>query len=377
MNTHAPIHFLNAARKFTVNSIFFLISLHFLKLGFTGWQIGLIMAFYASAPLLFSFPTGWINDRFTIRRVIQVALILLILSIFLINWTSSYPVMAVLFLFLGAANNALDISTNNFFYKDLTAMDQNRKYGLVSFWLAAGMAGGTFKGGLITYFTDFRTMFLVYTVLLLFVLLFLRTAAEEIPQRVRLKEYKAGLLNRKTARFALLVFFVTLHWGAEGTVYSPFLQSRFGLNNLQTSLYISIPLFFMASAAYAFRLFRHNLEQNRRIFLLAMAMSGAGLVLMTVNVLPLSFFFRIVHEVGDGLIGASIGVYVSRLFERKSIGGSTGLLTVFMTLGAMFGSLIFSTVGYRLGYHTAFIAAGVILLLNTIYGWFIFRRESY
>ncbi|MCJ7680892.1 MAG: MFS transporter, partial [Candidatus Aminicenantes bacterium] len=149
MNRQTPIHFLNVVRKFTVNSIFFLISLHFLKLGFTGWQIGLIMAFYASAPLLFSFPTGWINDRFTIRRVIQAALVLLILSIFLINWTSNYLLMATLFLLLGAANNALDISTNNFFYKDQTVMDQNRKYGLVSFWLAIGMSFGTFTGGLI------------------------------------------------------------------------------------------------------------------------------------------------------------------------------------------------------------------------------------
>ncbi|MCJ7682182.1 MAG: MFS transporter, partial [Candidatus Aminicenantes bacterium] len=244
-------------------------------------------------------------------------------------------------------------------------------------WLAIGMSFGTFTGGLITHFTDFQTMFLAYTVLLLVVLLFLRTASEEIPERVHLKEYRAGLLNRKTIRFAVLIFMVTLHWGAEGTVYSPFLKTRFGLNNLQTSIYISIPLFFMAAAAFAFRLFRHNLEHNRRVFLLAMLMSGSGLVLMTVQNLPISFCFRILHEVGDGLIGASVGVYVSRLFERKSIGGSTGILTVFMTLGAMFGSLIFSTIGYRLGYHIAFIAAGVILLLNTVYGWLIFRRESY
>ncbi|MBU1339578.1 MAG: MFS transporter [Acidobacteria bacterium] len=377
MNNQTPIHFLNVVRKFTVNSVFFLIPLHFLELGFSGWQIGLIMAVYASAPLLFSFPTGWINDRFTIQRVIQAGLILLILSLFLINWTHHYLAMAALFLLLGASNNALDISTNNFFYKDQAAMDQNRKYGLISFWLAVGLAFGTFTGGIITHFADFQTLFLAYTVLLLVVLLFLRTASEEIPEKVHIKEYRSGLLNRKTIRFALLIFMVTLHWGAEGTVYSPFLKSRFGLNNLQTSLYISIPLFFMASAAFAFRLFRHNLEHNRRLFLLAMAMSGTGLVLMTVQNLYVSIGFRILHEVGDGLIGASVGVYISRLFDRKSIGGSSGILTVFMTLGAMFGSLIFSTVGYRLGYHTAFIAAGVILLLNTVYGWFIFRRESY
>jgi MFS family permease len=69
MSLHARIHFINFARTLTVTSILFLIPLHFLKIGFNGMQIGVIISMFALAPLLISFPTGWINDRFSMAGV--------------------------------------------------------------------------------------------------------------------------------------------------------------------------------------------------------------------------------------------------------------------------------------------------------------------
>ena len=63
------IHLINFSRKLTVNTVFFLIPLYFLKIGLNGWQIGFIVSLYGFAPLLFSFPTGWLNDRFSIIRI--------------------------------------------------------------------------------------------------------------------------------------------------------------------------------------------------------------------------------------------------------------------------------------------------------------------
>ena len=63
---------------------------------------------------------------------------------------------------------------------------------------------------------------------------------------------------------------------------------------------------------------------NKRRMLLAMAALGAGLMLMTLRPAGLSFGFRVVHEIGDGALGVFISVFISRLFARKSIGGSAG-----------------------------------------------------
>ena len=75
MSLHARIHFINFARTLTVTSIFFLIPLHFLNIGFNGMQIGVIISMFALAPLLISFPTGWVNDRFSMAGVIRGGLL--------------------------------------------------------------------------------------------------------------------------------------------------------------------------------------------------------------------------------------------------------------------------------------------------------------
>ena len=75
-NSLQKIHFINFSRRLTITTIFFLIPLYLLQIGYKGWQIGVINSLFAFAPLLFAFPTGWINDRFSIKGVIQGSLII-------------------------------------------------------------------------------------------------------------------------------------------------------------------------------------------------------------------------------------------------------------------------------------------------------------
>lgn len=91
----------------------------------------------------------------------------------------------------------------------------------------------------------------------------------------------------------------------------------------------------------------------------------------------LSLFFRIVHEIGDGLMGALIFLFISRLFRKESIGGSSGILLALMTLGHMLGAQIFAPIGYKWGLHYPFIISGLLLIANSMYGYFIFKKMSY
>ena len=68
MDVRPRVHLINFLRKMAINAVFFLAPLHFLKVGFNGWQIGFIVSLYALTPLLVSFPTGWVNDRLAITR---------------------------------------------------------------------------------------------------------------------------------------------------------------------------------------------------------------------------------------------------------------------------------------------------------------------
>jgi MFS family permease len=377
MIDYTRIHFINFSRKLAVNSILFLIPLYFLKIGFNGWQIGLVTAFYAAAPLLFSFPAGWINDRLSIRKMIRAALFLVSLSLFLIGWMIHYAAAAAVFLVLGISNNALDVSINSLFYKDNRDIDLNKKYGRLSFWLALGMAIGTFGGGFLTHYANFRVMFFIYSGFTLLVLLFSGNIGKEQFSKVTLKEYKLELINKKTVLFMIMIFVLTLHWGAENTVYSPFLKEYFQLDNLQVSLYISLPLFVLALSALLISALKYNALKNKRLFLFSMTISGLGHILMVNPILPVSFAFRIVHEIGDGFLGALIVLYISKLFQQRSVGGSSGVLLAVMTTGHMAGSILFSAMGYRLGLQIPFLVSGALLVANAFFGWWVFRSESY
>ena len=377
LNSHRIVHGINFTRKFTVNALLFLIPLHFLKRGMSGGEIGLVIAAYAAAPLLFSFLMGWINDRFSIRNTVRLAL-LIQSGIFLALISVHHLVfLAPLFLLLGITNNGIDISMNSLYYKDEAAVDQNKKYGIYNFWLALGVALGTLGGGLLIELSTFSHLF-VFDALLLGTLMY---ATRFLPvvkiEAVSLRDYRLELVNTKTFLFAVMIFLLSLHWGVETTVYSPFLRDYLRLERYQIALFMSIPLFVLALAAYLMSLRRYDAHANRKVFLLAMFMSGAGHYFMVNRSAVLAFLFRILHEAGDGMLGVLIALYISRLFQRKSIGGSAGMLMTVMVAGHMVGALVFSSLGYRFGLQYPFMVSGAILALNAVFGAYVFKRQTY
>jgi DHA1 family quinolone resistance protein-like MFS transporter len=374
---HNKIHFVNFSRKLTVTSVFFLVPLHFLSIGFNGWQIGIVMSLFAFAPLLISFPTGWTNDRFSIAGVVHAGLFAESLLFLLIAWAPSFFLMAALFFLLGIAHNALDISVNSMYYKDETEMDQNKKFGTYTFWVGLGPAIGVFGGGFLNQFGNFRALLVVFSAFTLVVLLGVRHFDHERFCLVPFKEYRNNLFQKKTLLFVVFIFVLALHWGVEGTVYSPFLEKFFGLNKLQISFYISIPLAALALTAFSVGFLKYNPRLNRRLLLLSMAFSGAGLILMVNRNVYVSFLFRILHEIGDGGLGVLIVLSISRLFERRNIGGSAGLLIAIQIMGQMVGALVYAPLGYRYGLQYPFFISGALLLVDAAYGFFIFRHVDY
>jgi MFS family permease len=371
------IHLINFSRKLTINAVFFLVPLYFLRIGFEGWQIGLVTSFYAFAPLLFSFPTGWLNDRVSIREVIHAALALLSLLFFLMSRVHQFLPMAFIFLFLGLANNALDVSINNFYYKDETHIDQNKKYSRLVFWQSLGSAAGPFLGGIVIATWNFPTLFIIFAFFLIILQVVVRPLNRVRFEVIPLKVYRTNLLNKKTILFSIMIFVVGLHWGVEGTVYSPFLKKYFNLTTFDVSLYISLSLLALAFSSFFVGLIKHDIRVNKKLFLFSMLLSGSGLILMVNPSLSLSFLFRVIHEIGDGFLGALVVLFISRLFQRASIGGSSAILLAVMTLGHMVGALVFSAMGFHFGLMYPFLVAGLLLVANAVFGQYCFRTIEY
>lgn len=374
---HARIHFVNFIRKFTFLSVIFLFPLHFLKLGFSGWQIGFILAVFAAAPLVVSFPTGWINDRLSMAGVIRGALLAQGLLLVLAALVRTFPLMTAVYLLLGMANNVLDVSLQSLYYKDEKAMDENRKFGAYNFWMGFGPALGVVAGGLLTKAAGFETVLIANGAVTILAFLAVGSFDRQKFQAVSFRDYRRDIFRGKTLLFIVFLFVLALHWSVEGTVYSPFLERSLGLGPFLTSAYIGGGLVVLAFASLLFGRVKFDARLNKRLMLSSMFFSGAGLVLMTLRPPAVSFFFRLVHETSDGLMGVAIAVFISRLFERRTIGGSAGVVLSIQILGQMAGSLVFPPLGFRAGLHVPFLVCGSLLAANALYGALIFRRMEY
>jgi MFS family permease len=370
------VHVINLVRKFALTTTLFLSPLYFLKLGLSGVQIGLIVSCYSFAPILFSFPTGWMNDRVSMKKVILGGLLAQSVLLVCVGLARTTGLMAAVFLGIGVANNALDVSANSLYYKDEKVQNPNRKYGLYNFWLAMGPPAGLVLGGTLSYYSGFQALLVVFAAVTAFASLALRGFGAEKFSVVTLREYRSTILRRRTLAFAAFLFVLALHWGVEGTVYSPFLRGRFRLNDFQVALFMGLAYLALASASLAVSRLAFDPTRNRRLFLLGMLLSGAGLVLMVQGDVRLSFVFRVVHEAGDGLMGALVLLTISRLFERRTIGGSAGLLLTIQTAGLMTGAIIFPSIGFRAGLQYPFYIAGALLVANALFGMYAVPGET-
>lgn len=362
------VHAVNFIRTMAVTTVAFLAPLRFMRLGFDGVGIGVIVALFAAAPIVFSFPTGWMNDRLSMKKVILVGLLTMSLAIVAVGFVRSVAPMAAVFLLLGVANSAINVSINSFYYKDGAATDPNRKYGHFIGWLSLGPPAGLLLGSLLTGVAGFRTLLWVMAGLTALAATAVGAFGEEKFEPVSFREYRFSVFNRRTLLFSAFLVLLALHWGTELTVYGPFLRTRFGLSDSGVALYMAGAYLALSTAAFLVGRLRYDARRNRRLFLLGMVVSGAGLILMTVGDVRLSFLFRFLHEGGDGLMGAFAVLTISRLFEKKTVGGSAGILTALQTSGHMAGSFAFSWFGFRAGLHVPMIVAGSILLANAAFG---------
>ncbi len=369
------VHALNFVRTMAVTTVAFLAPLRFLELGFDGVGIGLIVALFAAAPMVFSFPTGWLNDRVSMKAVMGAALLAMSAAFIALGIVRSVAPMAAVFLLLGVANNAFNVSINSLYFKDGTETDPNRKYGRYVGWLSLGPPAGLLLGSFVARIAGFRTLLGIMAALTFVAAAGVRGLGEERFTAVTIRDYRFSVFNKRTLLFSAFLVLMALHWGTELTVYGPFLRTRLGLSDSGVALYMAGAYLALASAAFLVGRLKFDPVRNRRLFLAGMTISGLGLILMTVGDLRLSFLFRFIHEGGDGLMGTFAILTISRLFETKTIGGSAGILMALQTTGHMAGSFLFSWMGFRAGLQVPMIVAGLVLLANAAFGLYAVPRE--
>ena len=376
MTETGRVHLINFLRKLALTAVYFLAPLRFLDLGLSGAEIGLVVALLAAAPLVSSFPTGWLNDRWSIRTAVGSGLAVLGAGLVLLPAMRTFWLLAPLYLLLGVANNVLDVSLNSLYYKGADGANLNRKFGTYNFWIAVGPAAGLFLAGPLGLAGGFRAVATAFGLLVGLSAFLVAGFKPEQLAPVSLGEYGAGLRKRKTVLFSILLFVMATHWGVEGTVYAPFLRRKFGLDDLRLAAFIATAYLGLAASSFFVARLRYAPRVNKRLLIAGLALSGTGHLLMVRFGVGGALIFRTLHEAGDGLIGALSILTISRLFAKRSVGGSAGFILALQTAGQTAGALFFSSLGFRFGFQAPFQVSGALLLAAAAFGFLAIPGES-
>jgi len=347
-----------------ISSIYFLLPLHLQgNLKFSGAQIGLLYAVFNLNAILVAFPVGVSGDRYAARGITRLGLAGCALCLWGMATLRSFRPFFLIFWGFGLSAALLSQSLNIMLFKGNGAEGSTaRRFGHFNAMRMGGMMLGTLAGGFLVHLLNFpRVLQLCGGVLLL---MWWPSAWLPVVPAVRASmwEYRRELFTRPVLFFVTWLFLFTLHWGAEATSLTLFLQHNLGLEAQGIGAYMAGEFAVITVTAYLYGRFWAGRLQPLTFLAVALLASGSGHILMTWPILPWSFAWRAVHGFGDGLILMETYATVSRQFHVDRIGGTSSLIPLITTMGVLVGSLIFGPLGAAMGYQAPLIISGIITL---------------
>ncbi|MFH0956847.1 MAG: MFS transporter [Candidatus Aenigmatarchaeota archaeon] len=355
---------LNAGKQALVSMTFFFLPVMLFGMGLSGLQIGILMSVLTVVIFLSSFPIGVINDRLSIRYVMMLGMFLESAFFFGLSFARGFPELLLVFIVGGLGGNMVDTSIRSLVFKKAEDSVRGRKLGFYQFVSSAGSGAGTLLGGTLLWLLSFNGALIISAGAFLVMGIASLLVADTVREKFPLRQYGRVILRKTSVLFFLPLFILGLHWGAENTSYAMFLRSSLGLDLFLSGIYMGIPIILLGVVSLSAGRLIDTKGSARKTFILGFFLSGAGHILMTVNNVPLSFAFRLVHEVGDGLAMVSYLVIFAKMFKKESIAGETGAASAVILFGSALGAIVFGQVGYALGFAWPLIISGALTIAS-------------
>lgn len=346
-------------------SVRFFLGVHFIDIGFSGAQIGMIFAISTITSIITILPSGFGNDAFKSKHLIGLALILETILYFGLSLTNSFSIIAVLFLFGGIGHTIYNASADSLFYKSTEKKTVHKKIGMYLGITHIMIGLGMFSAGLLRELSiPFSQIFLIISVIfLLMTILSQIILPDSQTAEFKLLQYKKDIFRPKVLIFMVIVALFAIHFAAENTSYGLFLKEVLLFSSLQMGLYMGSAIVMMGIFAFIISKKFQTLKP-KYLLLTALFVSGSGHILMTLFKNPyISAAFRIYHEIGDIAYFFFLYYGITRLFDLERIGGNAGVFTFIATLSSAIFSTIFGPMGAKYGWHIPLIVSGGTSLL--------------
>jgi len=348
------------------------------RLGASSIEVGLILALYAAAQLVFLPAWGWLSDRIGRRPVILMSLFGTVLSFLLLAAAPSVGMVYAARVLAGFF--AASIGTAQAVVTDVTPPERRAQdMGLIGAAFGLGFVIGPALGGALSKIdplAPFYGIALLASVNLILAWFFLpesRPAALRVrnwsglgrtlvPSPIRLM---AALHDRRIGFFLYLFFQLFTAFAALESMFTLYLNRRFGLGPPEAGwIFFVIGLFIALTQGVLIRRLAPALGE-RRLVVIGLVMTGAGLASIPLAPTP-SWLYVLgpIIAVGNGLAFPSFTGLYSKACEAEKAGELMGESQSMATTGRIVGSVAAGILFDRLGLGSPFVIAGLLMFLT-------------
>lgn len=342
------------------------VPIYFTSLGFTHFEISILLSIFPLVSLVLMIPLGIFSDRLPPKRLVAASLGLFAILLLGLRQTDEFWSILFCFIIGGIGDSLLRISCMSLYYKTLGSRNKGKKMG---FFMGFGLLGygiGPLLGGYLLTISDMNFLFWII-LLALAPLLLLSLFLQDIePIKFGLVDYRKDIANKEVIVLVILTFLVSLHLGVERTCFSLFMKEDIGL----TESSIGTIFCFIGITIAILSVINGFISDSRigrgkslgTLFYSGIFISG----LFNINLLFADTFrtillVRLLHVIGDSLLMVSRNVIVSELFSQERIGGNLGIIAATNTLGTFIGAIISGIIP---GYIFPFVVVGALAILS-------------
>lgn len=397
--------FQQSLQWFAVGFIFPVMSLFILKEGVNYFQLGIVMAVYSGAVILAELPTGGLADTIGRKPTYISALLFLMAGSSILIFFSGFSMLITGFFVMGIGRALSSGALDAYFIDAILNRDSNAdiqkimaKSGFaVPLALGCGSLLGGFlpdwtAGGLLPqiftnpYTTNFIVYFALNGILAVFILIFIHEPGMVFTPAATLKGIKQLPDQIRTSvRFGLktpiilILMIGTMIWGFSISSLEQFWQPRvqeitvsdgdswiFGV--LGFGYFLAASLGSLLSIPLC-RICRDNYVL---VMILSRFLMGAFLIALAFQAgLPMFSLFYFVVFAFNGLSGPSGAALFNRAVPSEKRSTMLSLESLFLQIGGIGGSLLLGGMARVFSIRTAWIFAGLLLLLFSLIYVFI------
>lgn len=344
----------------------FFVSIYLSQSGMSDSMIGLLFgANFLVAPLV-AIPLGMLSDRLNPRKVIIAGMLLTAPFYLAITLTDSIALLALFFVIDAIGANLFSIAADSTMYRHIVS-GKSRAFGMIHLLYNVGIGVGLFFSGQAIAnwgFSGLGTAMLVPALLVILFALKIPGRAIQI-EREKLSSYLSDFKRREFLLFAVAVFLLAYHWGAEKTSFPLYASNTLLLTSEQLGLLFSLNLFVYAIAGFLAGRQIAASKDVAKFFMLGLAISALGSFLYAFSYdFGSALLSRILHDSGDGMLSVSMMLAIAAISGKERTGGTIGAMMIIYALANFTGSVASGYINEYFSYSAAILFSALLTLVS-------------